>query len=56
MYFEHQPIGGLSGRVGVNGIMQRNFHDGASSPIQKNGTETPGSTDFDATFPVRVQQ
>jgi len=24
-------------------------------PGAKNGTETPGSTDFDATFPVRVQ-
>lgn len=24
-------------------------------PDAKNGTETPGSTDFDATFPVRVQ-
>lgn len=29
VYFEHQPIGNLSGRVGVNGIMQRNFYDGA---------------------------
>jgi hypothetical protein len=24
-------------------------------PGQKNGTETPGSSDFDATFPVKIQ-
>lgn len=24
-------------------------------PDQKNGTEAPGSTDFDATFPVKIQ-
>jgi iron complex outermembrane receptor protein len=29
VYFEHQPISGFNGRVGVNGIMQKNFYDGA---------------------------
>jgi iron complex outermembrane receptor protein len=29
LYFEHRPIAGLSGRVGLNGIFQRNSYDGA---------------------------
>lgn len=29
LYFEHRPVGGLSGRVGVNGIYQHNAYDGA---------------------------
>lgn len=29
IYFEHQQIGGLTGRVGINGIFQRNYYDGA---------------------------
>jgi iron complex outermembrane receptor protein len=29
VYFEHHPVAGFSGRVGVNGIFQRNFYDGA---------------------------
>jgi iron complex outermembrane receptor protein len=29
VYFEHKPMAGFSGRVGVNGIFQRNFYDGA---------------------------
>jgi iron complex outermembrane receptor protein len=29
VYFEHKQVAGFSGRVGVNGIFQRNFYDGA---------------------------
>ncbi|WP_158827402.1 TonB-dependent receptor [Mucilaginibacter lacusdianchii] len=29
IYFEHHPIAGISGRVGVNGIYQRNYYEGA---------------------------
>lgn len=29
IYLEHNPMGNFSGRVGVNGIFQRNFYDGA---------------------------
>lgn len=29
VFFEHQPILGLNGRVGVSGIAQKNYYDGA---------------------------